>query len=151
MKPLHIQTFVHELADEAFHGTVLPKLAWLDKRGVNAGGRQPSLDCLGHNLGPIVTAKIAGHAVDVDKTLENSNHLGRVNSAPSLKRSTQDRGFSRFSCRSYHHFAPLESAIPAAPEDIAVMANLRAHMVVRNSEMSEPAPHWTHNPSSLGR
>src|SRR5512142_1576398 len=40
-KPFHAQALVAELAVEAFVAAILPRLAWIDQRGVDAGFVQP--------------------------------------------------------------------------------------------------------------
>ena len=63
-KPVQRQEFVAEFAVERLVRAVLPRLPWIDERGVDAGVGQPAQDRRSDELRFIVGAQIARRAVD---------------------------------------------------------------------------------------
>ncbi len=60
LEPLQAQALVAELAVEALVGTVLPRLARIDVRGVDVRRQQPAQDRAGDELRAVVGAQVRG-------------------------------------------------------------------------------------------
>ena len=56
-KPLQRDELVAELAVERFVGAILPRLAWIDQRRLDASVLQPPQDRAGHKLRTVVPSK----------------------------------------------------------------------------------------------
>ena len=77
-EPLEAQTFVSEFAIEGFVRAVLPRLARIDHRGVDAIFGEPLQNRLAHKLGTTVGAQIGWGAVEADQAREYVNHAPRA-------------------------------------------------------------------------
>src|SRR4029434_2158877 len=67
-EPLEAQTFVTQFAIEGFVRAVLPRLARIDHRGVDAIFGEPLQNRLAHELGTTVGAQVGGGAVKAYQT-----------------------------------------------------------------------------------
>jgi len=80
-EPFHAQAFVAELAVEALVVAVLPRLAWIDQRGVDLRLGEPLQDRLAHELGAIVRAQERRRTVRADQSGEHVDHAGGADAA----------------------------------------------------------------------
>ena len=80
-KPLDGQTFVSELAIEAFIGAVLPGFAGIDERGFDVRVGEPLEKCVADEFRTIVRAQVARRPVRGDQTRENFDDATRADGA----------------------------------------------------------------------
>ncbi len=90
-KPLPAQALVAELAVEAFVGSILPRLARIAERGIDAGLVQPLEQCAADELGAVVRAQRARCAVHADQAAEHLDHPARTDAALDVDRQALAR------------------------------------------------------------
>src|ERR671913_1579939 len=76
IEDLAVEQLVAELRVKALDEAVLPWAAWGDIDGLCAYSRDPALDCLAGELGPIVGPYVARHAAQDEEIGQHVDHVG---------------------------------------------------------------------------
>src|ERR671912_1193787 len=76
VEDLAVEQLVPEFRVKALDVAVLPWAAWGDIDGLCAYSRDPALDCLAGELGPIVGPYVAGHAAQDEEVGQHVDHVG---------------------------------------------------------------------------
>ena len=92
-EPLEAQTFFPEFAIEGFVRAILPRLARIDHRGVDAVFGEPLQNRLAHALRPTVGAQIGWSAVQTDQPREHVDDASRADGASDVDRQALVREF----------------------------------------------------------
>jgi len=80
-KPFHAQALVAEFAVEAFVAAILPRLARIDVRGVDASLVQPFEHSAADELGAVVRAQVARRTVNNDQATEHLDDAAGTDAA----------------------------------------------------------------------
>jgi hypothetical protein len=88
---LPVEQLVSKPAVEALHVTVLPRARLLDVERANARPRQPFLDLLSHELGPVVAPKMLGRTTHGEQVLQRHDHVPSGERPRHLDRQTLPR------------------------------------------------------------
>jgi hypothetical protein len=71
---LTVEQLVSQPAVEARHVTVLPRARLLDVQRADTRPRQPLLDLLGNELGPVIATQILGRTAHGEQVLQRHDH-----------------------------------------------------------------------------
>jgi len=85
-EPFEAQTFVTKFAIEGFVRAVLPRLARIDHRGVDAIVGEPLQNRLADELGTTVGTEVRGGAVEANQAREYINYAPRADGASYVDR-----------------------------------------------------------------
>src|SRR4051794_28249723 len=83
-KPLEAQTFVTEFAVKGFVRAVLPRLARIDHRGVDAIVGEPFQNGVANELGTAIGTQIRWGAVQADQAREHVDDASRADRASDV-------------------------------------------------------------------
>src|SRR5262245_28180616 len=80
-EPLQAQTLVAEATVEALVGTVLPRLARIDQRGLHASGLQPLQDRLADEFRTVVRTQVSRRTTLADQAGKHLDDTPRADAA----------------------------------------------------------------------
>ena len=90
-EPFQAHAFVAKLVVEALVGCILPRLAWIDERRINAAGAQPLKDRPRDELRAVVRTQMARCAMSADKPRQHVDHLAASHAHHFFSRSLSSR------------------------------------------------------------